>query len=257
MESASSNISIKLQHMSESVFVGMCEIVGTSQQLVLRREAMDINAMTCDYTDTVRIVVAIFTYAPLTIHMFEMRMRVCIENGNAILLKRGKSMSRRSRRERGRPGQHGQRIIDRDAFYIKETPNKGRGVFTKKEFGQNEFLLPYEGELLEKEPDVDDTYIFEFTFKGKPFWVDASKEDGSFGRLLNDDHIHPNCRPKVMEIDEKPVICFFSLRPLSSNTELVYDYGPGNIYPWRGKFGMLRNHQKNLTAVYLGMPQIL
>lgn len=57
--------------------------------------------------------------------MFEMRMRVCIENGNAILLKRGKSMSRRSRRERGRPGQHGQRIIDRDAFYIKETPNKG------------------------------------------------------------------------------------------------------------------------------------
>lgn len=46
----------------------------------------------------------------------------------------------------------------------------GRGVFTKKEFGQNEFLLPYEGELLEKEPDVDDTYIFEFTFKGKPFW---------------------------------------------------------------------------------------
>lgn len=65
--------------------------------------------------------------------------------------------------------------------------------------------------------------------------VDASKEDGSFGRLLNDDHIHPNCRPKVMEIDEKPVICFFSLRPLSSNTELVYDYGPGNIYPWRGK----------------------
>lgn len=72
-----------------------------------------------------RIVVAIFTYAPLTIHMFEMRMRVCIENGNAILLKRGKSMSRRSRRERGRPGQHGQRIIDRDAFYIKETPNKG------------------------------------------------------------------------------------------------------------------------------------
>uniref|UniRef100_A0A8W8JG19 SET domain-containing protein n=1 Tax=Magallana gigas TaxID=29159 RepID=A0A8W8JG19_MAGGI len=166
-----------------------------------------------------------------------MRMRVCIENGNAILLKRGKSMSRRSRRERGRPGQHGQRIIDRDAFYIKETPNKG--------------------ELLEKEPDVDDTYIFEFTFKGKPYWVDASKEDGSFGRLLNDDHIHPNCRPKVMEIDEKPVICFFSLRPLSSNTELVYDYGPGNIYPWRGKFGMLRNHQKNLTAVYLGMLQIL
>uniref|UniRef100_A0A8W8IRC1 SET domain-containing protein n=1 Tax=Magallana gigas TaxID=29159 RepID=A0A8W8IRC1_MAGGI len=163
-----------------------------------------------------------------------MRMRVCIENGNAILLKRGKSMSRRSRRERG-----GQVNMVKESLtgclLLKKLRIKEEVYLQRKNLEQNEFLLPYEGELLEKEPDVDDTYIFEFTFKGKPFWVDASKEDGSFGRLLNDDHIHPNCRPKVMEIDEKPVICFFSLRPLSSNTELVYDYGPGNIYPWRGK----------------------
>uniref|UniRef100_K1QXC4 Uncharacterized protein C3orf59 n=1 Tax=Magallana gigas TaxID=29159 RepID=K1QXC4_MAGGI len=34
-----------MQHMSESVFVGLCEIVGTSQQVAIRREAEDIKEM--------------------------------------------------------------------------------------------------------------------------------------------------------------------------------------------------------------------
>nr|XP_034327869.1 uncharacterized protein LOC117689821 [Crassostrea gigas] len=34
-----------LQHMSESVIVGLCEIVGTSQQVALRRETVDIREM--------------------------------------------------------------------------------------------------------------------------------------------------------------------------------------------------------------------
>nr|XP_034311421.1 uncharacterized protein LOC117684252 [Crassostrea gigas] len=42
MESVSSNISVSLQHMSESVFVGLCEIVGTSQEVEFRREVADI-----------------------------------------------------------------------------------------------------------------------------------------------------------------------------------------------------------------------
>lgn len=65
--------------------------------------------------------------------------------------------------------------------------------------------------------------------------VDVLKEDGLFGCLLNDDYIYLNCRLKVMEIDEKLVICFFFLRLLFFNIELVYDYGLGNIYFWRGK----------------------
>ncbi|XP_052700094.1 uncharacterized protein LOC128177423 [Crassostrea angulata] len=34
-----------LQHMSESVFVGLCEIVGTTQQVAIRRETSDIKEM--------------------------------------------------------------------------------------------------------------------------------------------------------------------------------------------------------------------
>nr|XP_034304005.1 uncharacterized protein LOC105327925 [Crassostrea gigas] len=45
MESFSAEICEGLQHMSESVFVGLCEIVGTSQQVAIRREIWDISEM--------------------------------------------------------------------------------------------------------------------------------------------------------------------------------------------------------------------
>ncbi|XP_065944503.1 uncharacterized protein [Magallana gigas] len=45
MESSPPQICEGLQHMSESMFVGLCEIVGTSQQIAIRREAEDIQEM--------------------------------------------------------------------------------------------------------------------------------------------------------------------------------------------------------------------
>nr|XP_011424308.2 uncharacterized protein LOC105326143 [Crassostrea gigas] len=45
MESFPVEIYERLQHMSESVFVGLCEILGTSQQVALRRETEDIKDM--------------------------------------------------------------------------------------------------------------------------------------------------------------------------------------------------------------------
>nr|XP_011418268.2 uncharacterized protein LOC105321609 [Crassostrea gigas] len=43
METFPLRIAGGMQHVSESVFLGMCEIVGTSQQVAIRRETMDIN----------------------------------------------------------------------------------------------------------------------------------------------------------------------------------------------------------------------
>ncbi|XP_052700095.1 uncharacterized protein LOC128177424 [Crassostrea angulata] len=45
MESSPPQICEGLQHMSESMFVGLCEIVGTSQQVAIRRETIDIGEM--------------------------------------------------------------------------------------------------------------------------------------------------------------------------------------------------------------------
>ncbi|XP_052687003.1 uncharacterized protein LOC128166105 [Crassostrea angulata] len=41
----SSRVETGMQHMSESVFVGLCEIVGISQQVAIRRETVDIREM--------------------------------------------------------------------------------------------------------------------------------------------------------------------------------------------------------------------
>ncbi|XP_052679189.1 uncharacterized protein LOC128159990 [Crassostrea angulata] len=45
MESLHQGMCEGLQHMSESVFVGMCGIVGTSQQVAIRRETIDVKEM--------------------------------------------------------------------------------------------------------------------------------------------------------------------------------------------------------------------
>jgi len=58
-------------------------------------------------------------------------------------------------------------------------------------------------------------------------------EDGSFGRLVNDDHISPNAKmKKVTGVDSKPRLCLFACRDINPGDEITYDYGTGN-YPWR------------------------
>ena len=45
--------------------------------------------------------------------------------------------------------------------------------------------------------------IFYFFYR-----INAEKEDGSLGWLLNDDHTSPNCRPKVMTFNGNPHLMF-------------------------------------------------
>lgn len=61
--------------------------------------------------------------------------------------------------------------------------------------------------------------------------IDASKEDGSFGRLVNDDHKHPNCRMKKIDVNENPHLCLFALDDIKQGEEITYDYGFD--CPWR------------------------
>lgn len=64
--------------------------------------------------------------------------------------------------------------------------------------------------------------------------IDASEDDGSLGRLLNDSKRQPNCLPKLLEIDNRPRLVFVALRPIEFGQELRYNYGAGD-YPWRKK----------------------
>lgn len=64
------------------------------------------------------------------------------------------------------------------------------------------------------------------------FSVDGSKEDGSLGRLVNDDHSNPNSRMRLVEVDGRSHICLFATRPISIGEEISYNYG-GKDWPWR------------------------
>lgn len=61
--------------------------------------------------------------------------------------------------------------------------------------------------------------------------IDASVDDGSLGRLVNDDS-NPNAKVKVISISRIPHLCLFALRDIQSGEEITYDYG-GYDLPWR------------------------
>jgi len=64
------------------------------------------------------------------------------------------------------------------------------------------------------------------------FRIDASQEDGTLGRLVNDDHLSPNAKMKKIIFDSLPRLCLFALQQINPGDEITYDYGNDN-YPWR------------------------
>ena len=64
--------------------------------------------------------------------------------------------------------------------------------------------------------------------------IDATFDDGSIARLLNDENKRPNAVMKLIELDGKPHLCLFALDNIASGTEIRYNYGLGS-YPWRLK----------------------
>ncbi|XP_026030861.1 uncharacterized protein LOC113026373 isoform X2 [Astatotilapia calliptera] len=128
-----------------------------------------------------------------------------------------------------------------DIHYINAF--KGRGIFTTVPFQKGDFLLEYRGKLITKEEcerrhrvyhDSLKVFMFEFKFDGKLWCVDASQEDGSLGRLVNDNHISPSAKMKILNINGKPHLCLFASRDISPGEEIDYNYGDSD-WLWRCK----------------------
>ncbi|KAG9259815.1 N-lysine methyltransferase KMT5A-like, partial [Astyanax mexicanus] len=127
---------------------------------------------------------------------------------------------------------------------------KGRGVFAKSSICKGDFLVEYRGDMINEaesqrrrniyHPSCT-VFMFDFKWKGKLWCIDASREDGSFGRLVNDDHRHPNCKMKKIDVDGKPHLCLFALNDIKEGEEIVYDYG-GDDYPWRTQTTSATSH---------------
>lgn len=72
-----------------------------------------------------------------------------------------------------------------------------------------------------------------------PCSTDASQDDGSLGRLVNDNHINPNCKIKKIFYDGKPHLCLFAVTEISPGEEITYSYG-NSSYPWRSMVCLFR-----------------
>ncbi|MEQ2257350.1 hypothetical protein ILYODFUR_033976 [Ilyodon furcidens] len=64
--------------------------------------------------------------------------------------------------------------------------------------------------------------------------VDAAREDGSLGRLVNDHAVNPNSKMKVTRVDGRPHLCLFALKDIGPGEEVTYNCGDSD-WPWRNK----------------------
>ncbi|XP_042261536.1 N-lysine methyltransferase KMT5A-A-like isoform X1 [Thunnus maccoyii] len=69
---------------------------------------------------------------------------------------------------------------------------------------------------------------------GKKLCIDAAREDDSLGRLINDDHVSPNSRMRIITVDRKPHLCLFAIKDIRPGEEITYNYGDSD-WPWRLK----------------------
>ncbi|XP_041867585.1 uncharacterized protein LOC121656583 isoform X2 [Melanotaenia boesemani] len=117
---------------------------------------------------------------------------------------------------------------------------KGRGVLTSEAIEPSSFVVEYRGETIlceetkRRSTDTLNGFLFDFWLSGTNWRVDASKESGGLGRLVNDDHINPTCKLKKIFYEGKPHLCLFALRKISPGEEITFDYGSSS-YPWRSK----------------------
>ncbi|XP_041666278.1 N-lysine methyltransferase KMT5A-A-like [Cheilinus undulatus] len=118
---------------------------------------------------------------------------------------------------------------------------KGRGVFATEPIEQGSFVLEYRGEFISAEEcqsrnysETQSAFLYEFDWKKSQWCIDASKEDGSLGRLVNDNHKYPNCIMKKVIVNNRPHLCLFAVRNIEVGMELDYNYGDSK-WPWRQK----------------------
>ncbi|XP_041959973.1 uncharacterized protein LOC121718805 isoform X3 [Alosa sapidissima] len=141
--------------------------------------------------------------------------------------------------------EHVVKAIDKTAHLEVKFINsvKGRGVFAKSHFEKGNFVVEYRGQLIKSEESQRRrrvyhsqcaVFLFDFYWQERLWCIDAAQEDGSLGRLVNDENIRPNCKMKKLIVEGKPHLCLFALRNIIPGEEITYNYG-GTDWPWRNK----------------------
>ena len=142
-------------------------------------------------------------------------------------------------------------MVTEDAMHglvVVDIPGKGRGVKASRPFTKGEFVVEYGGVLMdggsghamETTYSLDmsiGSYMYFFTLKSKKYCLDATKETGRYGRLLNHSRKHPTCVPKVVVVAGTPRVVFLAKHNIEAGQEITFDYGDRSIkslaaFPW-------------------------
>ncbi|XP_078810930.1 uncharacterized protein LOC101157550 isoform X2 [Oryzias latipes] len=129
----------------------------------------------------------------------------------------------------------------RDKSFLQEKfidSFKGKGLFTCESIEPSSFVVEYRGNIFArgegKHDDTVENYIFNFSWNRTNWCVDASAEDGSLGRFVNDEQKNPSCELKTVVYEGKPHLCLFALKKISPGEEITFNYG-NRFYPWRSE----------------------
>ncbi|CAG9808833.1 unnamed protein product [Chironomus riparius] len=122
-----------------------------------------------------------------------------------------------------------------EGLAVKEFPCKGRGIVTTRPFQRGEFVIEYIGDLIsmaeanrrEKKYAADDNtgcYMYYFKHNDQQYCIDATRETGKLGRLVNHSR-NGNLITKTVMIGKDPHLVLIAKDDLPSGVELTYDYG--------------------------------
>ncbi|XP_065670587.1 N-lysine methyltransferase KMT5A-A isoform X4 [Hydra vulgaris] len=135
-----------------------------------------------------------------------------------------------------------------DGLEVRLIEEKGRGVFTKQSLKKGDLVCEYAGDLIslkealqrekdyEKNPELG-CYMYFFDYKDKKYCVDATKETGRLGRLLNHSKTNSNVCTKLFPIGNTPHLILVAQKDIACDQELLYDYGDRSkrsieSHPW-------------------------
>ena len=67
--------------------------------------------------------------------------------------------------------------------------------------------------------------------------MDATKDNGRMGRLLNHSKTGSNLVTRLLEVDDRPCLCLMAAHHIQPGEELLYDYGERSSevilsHPW-------------------------
>ncbi|XP_012725093.1 N-lysine methyltransferase KMT5A-A [Fundulus heteroclitus] len=134
-----------------------------------------------------------------------------------------------------------------EGMEVQHIEGKGRAVFATRCFQKGDYIVEYHGDLLQitdaKKREAEyaqnpatGCYMYYFQYLCKTYCVDATKETGRMGRLINHSK-NGNCQTKLHDINGVPHLILVASRDIDKGEEFLYDYGDRSkasiaAHPW-------------------------